>query len=174
MATWQASFLLIPHQRAVEYHSALFASKDPIETEVIEWWPELLDQEIDWWSKAQPVPGFREALDALAPRLPSWSPNVEWWGRAEDSDRFDVYTEDARVTELLARFDMREPDERFIQGIGDLASDLGCDFLGFDGCVVDGSPYGLSLGLRNSQALRFVRDPLGFLQRLALGGLDEG
>ena len=172
MALWQADFYLVPHERLAELEPELYGPEWP--REEFTWLPELEDRDVEWWATRQPPPGFREALDQLAPRASSWSPKLAVWGR-EDGDRIDVWqaTGGDAVESILVRFDMRNPDEAFIAGVVGLAQDLGCDFLSEDNYLAAGDGPGLAVALRNSRALRFVKDPIAFLRRVAVGGAED-
>lgn len=163
MAVWQATFLLVPHERVSQLFADWYdASFEPAYVESL---PTENARDLAWWSERQPAGDLRRSLDALAPRIPSWASDVEWWGQ-EEGDRFDVYTTASRITELMVRFDLREPNETFIAGIADVAAELQADFVDEHNMLYEGTVVGLSVGLRNSAALRFVQDPLAFLARV--------
>jgi hypothetical protein len=172
MAAWQASFLLVPRERVAEVFPGRF--DPPFDPDYVESLPTSDASELDWWTTTrQPPPGFRRALNRLGPRISTWSPDVEWWG-TEDGDRFDVYSEGDRISTLYVRFDMRSPNQQFIGGVADIARKLACDFVGTDNMLYEGTPAGLAVGLRNSSALRFVRDPIAFLEEVRSKARSDG
>ena len=164
MATWQATVDLVPRARAV----ALTA--EPLTGKFFEWEPDLAD--VDWWVSDQPPRWLAERLDALASRAVSWAADLEMWGNA-DGNRIDVWRDAGHVDSISVRFDMRAPDEGFVLGVAALARDLGCLFYSQEHMLVDATPDALATLLRQSPALRFVRDPLAFLQRVRLGGYED-
>ena len=164
MATWQATVELVPRARAVAL------SAEPVTGEYLEWEPDLADA--DWWVDAQPATWLSDRLNALASRAVSWASDLETWGNA-NGDRVDVWRDAGRIDSITVRFDMRAPDERFVLAIVALARDLGCLFYSQEHMLVDATPDALATLLRQSPALRFVRDPLAFLQRVRLGGYED-
>ena len=171
MAIWQASFDVVPEERLAELFPGWFDA--PFSPDYVEILPTDDASELDWWAARQPNADLRAALDRLAPRIRTWSSEVEWWG-AEEGDRFDVYSDAGQVTHLYVRFDMRTPNPEFIAGVADLVVRMRCDFIGGGTMLYDGSAIGLAAGLRNSPALRFVKDPIAFLEQVRSTGPFRG
>ena len=115
---------------------------------------------------------YRTQLDRLAPRTPSWTPDLEWWGR-EDGDRVDIWSERGRPVEGLVRVDLRTPDATFVAGVIAFAAAAGFRLRSLDGVELEPSPGEVALALRGSRAFRFVEDPERYLNRLRAGGLDD-
>lgn len=165
MAVWQFDVYLVPHVEAEPILEAPFA-QEPFT------WLDEAAREREWWARAQPVPGYAEAFDAVAPRARSWAPDLLQWG-AEDGNRIDVWREGGRVSSILVRIDMRASTERFAERVADVALDLGCDYLTPGGYLTEGLPGNLAALMRNSPALRFTEDPIAFLTRVQLGGVED-
>ena len=163
MAVWQASFDLVPRERVPELFPGWF--DPPFGADYVEMLPTEDPTELDWWASRQPPLEFRHTLDQLMPRIANWSPEVERWG-SEDGDRIDVFSANGRVESIYVRLDMRAPNQRFIEAIASLAERMACDFVAHPGMLYEGSLGGLAVALRNSPALRFVDDPIGFLDRV--------
>jgi hypothetical protein len=161
MAAWQASFHIVPRERVAELFPGWF--DPPFGPDYVETLPIEDATELDWWAFRQPPPDFRVALDHLAARSEGASSDVEWWG-SEEGDRVDVFSANGRIESIYVRFDMRTPNGHFVEEIATLAARMSCDFVGHPGMLYEGSAAGLAVALRNSPALRFVEDPIGFLR----------
>lgn len=131
-----------------------------------------------WQATFQLVPtrGFpaeyRELLDAIVPRIRSWSRDVEWWG-SEDGNRIDVLLERGWPTEGLIRVDLRELDIGFIDDVLRFAASVGFNLLDEDGHQIEPALGEFMLALRGSRAFRFVENPVRYMNRLRAGGLED-
>jgi hypothetical protein len=132
----------------------------------------------EWQATFQLVPtrGFpseyRERLDQIAPRIRSWSRDVEWWG-SEDGDRIDVLLERGWPIEGLIRIDLRAPSAEFIDAVLRFAADDGFRLLDEYGRDIEPAVGEFMLALRGSRAFRFVEDPVRYVNRLRAGGLED-
>lgn len=115
---------------------------------------------------------YRDSLDQIAPRIRSWSRDVEWWG-SEDGDRIDVLLEHGWPREGLIRVDLREPSAEFIVAVLGFVSDTGFRLLDEYGRDVQPTVREFTLALCGSRAFRFVEDPVRYLNRLRAGGLED-
>jgi len=97
MAVWQASFHIVPHERVAELFPGWF--EPPLDPDYVATLPTEDPSELDWWSSRHPPADFRANLDRLAPRLSSWSSQLQLWG-SEDGDRVDVFLEGGRVESI--------------------------------------------------------------------------
>jgi hypothetical protein len=164
VAVWQFDVILVPHA-ALAARLDEFASVDPIG------WLSKDERDQPWWLDRQPVPGLFAALDALLTRSTETADRIQWG--PDDGNRVDVLLENGKIEEILIRIDLREPDPQFIDGVTELAANLGCDFLTMDGSFGEADGPTLAMLIRNSRALRFVRDPMTFLRRVAAGGIED-
>ena len=164
MAVWQFDVILVPHA-ALAARLDEFASVEPIG------WLTDTERAQPWWTDRQPVPGVFSALDALLARSTESADRIQWG--TDDGNRVDVLLESGKIEEILVRIDLREPDTPFIDGITELAANLGCDFVTTDGSFGEADGPTLAMLIRNSRALRFVRDPMTFLRRVAAGGYED-
>ena len=122
-------------------------------------------------SREYPV-NYREQLDAVAPRAPSWSAEVEIWGR-DEGNRLDLYLDHGRPHDGLLRIDLRDPDPDFVRGALDFLAEAGCGLENEYGDWVEPNLGEFAVALRGSRAFRFVDDPVRYLNRLQAGGLED-
>ena len=131
-----------------------------------------------WQATFQLVPtrgfpaDYRDTLDQIAPRLRSWSRDIEWWG-SEDGDRIDVLLERGWPIEGLIRIDLRGPSAEFIEAVLRFAADDGFRLLDEYRREIEPVVSEFMLALRGSRAFRFVEDPIRYLNRLRAGGLED-
>jgi hypothetical protein len=118
------------------------------------------------------LPDYHVLLDALAPRGPSWSSEIETWGQ-DDGNRFDVHIERGQPTDGLLRLDMRKWDPLFTAGVLALLKQQGFGLEDERGNWVEPVLGDVALAARGSPAFRFVEDPERFFRRLELGGLED-
>lgn len=118
------------------------------------------------------VAGYQRRLDAVAPRAPSWSNEIQIWG-TEDGNRIDIYLENGAPHDGLLRVDLRDPDPAFIRGTLAFLTASGCALESEDGRSVEPNAGEFLLALRGSRAFRFVEDPGRYLNRLRAGGLED-
>jgi hypothetical protein len=132
----------------------------------------------EWQATFQLVPtrgfpvDYRERLDQIAPRIRSWSRDVEWWG-SEDSDRIDVLLARGWPVEGLIRIDLRGPDTEFIDAVLRFAADNELRVLDEYGREIEPAVGEFMLALRGSRAFRFVENPVRYVNRLRAGGLED-
>jgi hypothetical protein len=115
---------------------------------------------------------YHDLLGDIAPRIRSWSRDIEWWG-SEDGDRIDVLLHRGLPVEGLVRIDLREPDAKFIEEVLRFAADAGFRFRDEYDWDVEPNPTAFALALRRSQAARFVEDPARYLTRLRDAGSED-
>lgn len=158
MATWQFDASLLP---AHEIVMAGDGSASSISAEQFD--------AFDWWSTGQPPPDLPDRLTMLFGEGPRAIPGGSSWG-SETGNRVDVGTrEDGRVDEIWFRLDAREVDGRLVEGIADLAAQLGCMIrVADDGSLLRPEARLILEALDASLAARFVRDP-----KAALGSLPR-
>ena len=115
---------------------------------------------------------YQRRLDAVAPRAPSWSNEIQIWGM-EDGNRIDLYLENGAPHDGLIRIDLRDPDPAFIRGTLAFLAASGCGLESEDGHWVEPNEGEFLVALRGSRAFRFVEDPARYLSRLRAGGLED-
>jgi hypothetical protein len=158
MAAWQCAFLLAPR-------AELRAGAEPLP----EWLPADRVRDTLWWRRASPPADLLARAGAAAPAAPPWSTDLTTFGR-EDGDRIDVWREGNRVTSVLVRVDLRQPNRRFLGAVVDLARAADAVLLRLDGLVVPALRAALEEAATSSAAARFVADPEAYHRRVRLGG----
>ena len=96
MAAWQVDFYIIPRRALL--------SRGALDTSDLDTTP--------WWATHTLPPDYQRRLGAVASAGPSSSADVQTWG-SEDGNRIDVWSEDSRVSAIMARVDVRRLDSKF-------------------------------------------------------------
>ena len=106
-------------------------------------------------------------LDAGLPRGRSWGRDVLTWG-GENGGRVDLIVNDGTLVEVSARVDMRGGWRGMLDLLVRLAQAAEVDAFetADEGCIPAG-PDSLLAAAMDSRAMRFVRDPEGYLRGLA-------
>lgn len=162
MATWQCDFHLVPRR---ELHEAGRPAPEAIAA--------TRARDTRWWRRCEPPPDLLALAAAAAPAAPTWSERLRTFGR-EDGHRIDVWAEGARTASVLVRFDLRQPDRRFLDAVVTLARRADACLVRADGLVVPADAAALGAALATSAAARFVADPEAYLRRVRLGGSADG
>lgn len=131
-----------------------------------------------WQATFQLVPtcgfpaDYRDWLDEIAPRIRSWSRDIQWWG-SEDGDRIDVVLDNGWPMEALVRIDLRELDAQFVESVLGFARSVGFQLLDADGREIQPALDDFMLAVRTSPAFRFVESSVRYMNQLRAGGLDD-
>ena len=142
MAAWQVEFYIIP-RRALVSHGALDAS--------------VLDRTP--WSTTRGLPtDYQKRLGAVASAAPSSSADLQTWG-SQDGNRVDVWSEDGRVSAVMARVDVRRLDSRFGAALLHFVRTAQAVLVRSDGLVVEPQIATYTAALRTSDAWKFASNP---------------
>ncbi len=158
MAVWQFQFELVPVQGILRIQGepvcALpqFAAMDP-GAEYDE------DQEYpNYWEGVDMAP-VHKAIEQLLPKGAPWSDDATMYG---DSKTDDIQVWDDTVG---VRLDCRKFRVELLEAVLNVAKDFGCVLALKEGGRVIAPEMPLVLGaLRESSAVRFIRDPAGYLE----------
>lgn len=155
MAVWQFQLRMIPRLPVVARFGCIPKALPPSET-----W--------DWTWEHQPPGDYRQIIESFTETYPSWSPDILMWG-SENGNRIHVVIEDGRVSEASARLTLREFSMEFAVGIISLAKH--CDWL----LALNGDTLSLPdqdallTAVKESNAMKFVMNPIEFLEGIASG-----
>ena len=158
MAVWQFSFFLVPEEFLEETYGHVPTS---ISAEA--------RREGDY---------FRQvalSIDKLLPYLKqigtldanSWEGSAYYHGKADNNATVYFEEETNHVCEIYCRLDIRQFDETFIFAILSLAAAFNCQFMTGNGQLFEPTLPALLQAIEQSNATRFVTDPLKFLEDLS-------
>jgi hypothetical protein len=150
MAAWQVDFYIIP-RRALLSRGTLDSS-DLAAT--------------PWWVTHVLPPDYQRRLGAVASVAPSSHANVQTWG-SEDGNRVDVWSEDNRVSAIMARVDVRRLDSKFGAALLQFVRTADAVLVRSDGLVVEPTIAAYAGALRNSAAWKFANDPAAQVSKYA-------
>ena len=156
MAAWQVDFYIIP-RRALVSHGALDSSD--------------LDG-TPWWATHGLPTGYQKRLSAVASAGQSWSADLQTWG-SQDGNRVDVWSEDGRVSAVMARVDVRRLDSRFGAALLHFVRTAQAVLVRSDGLVVEPQIATYTTALRSSEAWKFASDPAAFFGRYSDADEDD-
>jgi len=150
MAAWQVDFYIIP-RRALLSRGTLDSS-DLAAT--------------PWWATYVLPPDYQRRLGAVASVAPSSRANVQTWG-SEDGNRVDVWSEDNRVSAIMARVDVRRLDSKFGAALLQFVRTADAVLVRSDGLVVEPTIAAYAGALRNSAAWKFANDAAAQVSKYA-------
>lgn len=156
MATWQFDLHLIPRAKLIELYGEVPADLDR----------DTLDRH-EWWTGESVA--YDEALNAFLNESTSWSEHFRNWGD-EDGNCVCVILEDNEVAEIYARVDVRSLDRAFLENLSEFSRKRVCLFLTEDGKLIEPNVDLLLSEIAQSNALAFVSDPVGFLEKIKSHG----
>ncbi len=151
MAVWQVTIDFIPLQ---------WAEKNGFNTE------ELYDEDgFDpscTWVEQQPKYDFEKVFDAILPRAESWSKDLTLWGDTKTND-ISVWRDDAKVSSIDFRLDLRENNVSLLNSVVDSAITLDCVlFIPGQEVVIKPNIFELKKYILKSGAARYAKDPEAF------------
>lgn len=153
MAIWQYDVVAVPRE-------PITAACGELPREVP---PEVFDSR-NWWS-GKGFPDETELSALLAPST-SWSESIKAWGAAE-GNRIELHFDKGELFQIRIRIDMREPFRQLLDAIVELAVRHDLVFWTEEARLVEASVEALASDITKSRAFSFVRDPLGFLDRVS-------
>ena len=148
MAAWQVDFYIIPRRALV--------SRGALDTSDLDATP--------WWAAHALPPDYQRRLGAVASVGPSSSADVQTWG-SEDGNRIDVWSDDSRVSAIMARVDVRRLDSKFGAALLQFVRTADAVLVRSDGLVVEPTIAAYAGALRNSAAWKFANDPAAQLKK---------
>ena len=141
MATWQATFNLIPRGTTV---------------------PEALDANLAFLE----IGSAESELSAFSDRGSSWSTNLQAWG-PDDGNRLEIWKDDGAIESIQVRFDLRSSIRDFVKGVLAFAQRHQLVLYSQElNETIEPTPEELASALRRSSAFGFVSDPKAYLQSL--------
>jgi hypothetical protein len=157
MAIWQFTFHLVPREAVERLHGpaaiALIAFR-PLDAGTH-------DENADWpnyWAGRSPR-SYADAVEALLPSRKSWDSDALMFGD-EKGDSIELWNDDVTV-----RLDIRQFNESLAGAIVSLAADNDLKLaMAQTARLIKPSYDKLAREIAQSQALRFVLDPLGTLE----------
>jgi hypothetical protein len=147
MAVWQATFHLVPRDAPSV--------------------PELA------WSGRETPRAVDELCDAVLPRARHWGQDAKLWGDHQ-SHCIEAYYVGQALDSIQVRLDLRAPNCHIIaQELVSIARALQCDLVSSPTLRIAADNEAMAGALEGSPAMRFVKDPVFFLNRVRLGGVDD-
>jgi len=151
VAVWQITIDFIPLQ---------WAEKNGFNTE------ELYDEggfdPSCTWIEQQPKDDFEKVFDAILPRAESWSKDLTLWGDTKTND-ISVWRDDAKVSSIDFRLDLREKNVSLLNSVVDSANSLNCVlFIPGQEVVIKPNIFELKKYILKSSAASYAKDPEAF------------
>ncbi len=116
---------------------------------------------------------WRDILDEVLPRGPTWSEHLLGWGEY-DQHRIEAHIEAGQLSSLRVRLDLRQDNlDLLVVRLAAAARALDACFQGSHGARIDADARALAEVIRASPAARFVKAPRAFLRRVELGGYED-
>ncbi len=162
MAIWQFSLHLIPRGVLLAQLGGV-----PLRLDEETWWSDT-----EWWGGHTLSDDVVNLLDEVLPRIEDhWSKNSRAWG-GYDGDIVEVAYEEeggdgARTIEdFSVRFDLRQWNPALAETVCRIAAQGDCLLLTSDLMLIEPRLELLVQEIQQSDAVRFVTDPRGFLDKL--------
>ena len=111
----------------------------------------------------QKMASLFQRLGELLPEMEPWSPDLRIWGDEKSHD-VQIWFEGDRIESFQLRLDVANPSFPLIDGMCGLARDLQCVFAATEGAIIQPSAEAIARAVIHSPAMRFVRDPEGFIR----------
>jgi hypothetical protein len=106
-----------------------------------------------------------KSLSEILQEEKSWHKNLRCWGR-QGGNQIDLWTNTDETGNFVIRIDLREDNYDFVNSISNLLSDLGLK-IEFENTLVDPSVDSIFNIIGKSNASKFVRNPLGYIETLS-------
>jgi hypothetical protein len=156
MAVWQVDFYVVPRR-------ALAAAPRPLTPPVL--------NDTSWWASAGFPVDYGARLAAVAPAVPSRTPELETWG-PEEGNRVEVWSHGGRVRSMMVHVDVRRLDSKFGAALILFVRAADAVLVRRDGLVIEPTINAYAGALRNSAAWRYASDPAAFLAAQAESSED--
>lgn len=118
------------------------------------------------WSAQQPPADYAAVIDSFTSRYPSWSDEILMWGK-ENGDRVHVHVREGQVDCIVCRLDLRTFSPAFARGILRLATFCECVLCSRSERLFEPEWPLLIEAITDSDSMRFVSDPQGFITALS-------
>jgi hypothetical protein len=156
MAVWQFDLQLIPDQIVLDAPQCIESA--------------ITDDGLDtanWWLANQPNDEYRQVIaNALSP-LDSWCPEILRWGD-ENKVLVEAFVSDGTLEGIGIRVDVRNIDRESIASLIQLVAKLDCQIYVMETQQIVSPDVDVFLPhLVRSKAVKFARDPKGFIEPLA-------
>lgn len=102
-------------------------------------------------------------FEALLPEKKSWSDTLRIWGD-EKTDDVQVGLDGQMIEDVRFRINVANLSLSLVGGICALARDFDCRLAAADGAIIQPNHEAVVRAVMQSRAMRFVRDPEGFLK----------
>jgi hypothetical protein len=157
VAIWQFKLFLLPEQTIREMYG--------IVPSII---PEDTAETFLWWGKVRPPPNLYTLIDAVLPRMESWSDEIAFWGKKHGNTASVGYADETLkdVAWIEFRIDAQGCSDNYIQDICALARQLQCVLMTADYRLLQPDAASVFNAIRYSLAQQFVNDPEGTLMDL--------
>ena len=155
MATWQFTIEFIPRNWAEDNMSNVqeLYDSDGYSTEVA-------------WKKSQPVTDFVAILSEILPVSESWHKDLLTWGDEKSHD-IQVWHENQMVKSITLRLDLQQNFNSLLINIVKAAIKLNCMFfIPEKESIVEPNEFRLKNAASSSQAAKYVKDPIVFLNNI--------
>jgi hypothetical protein len=151
MALWQFELHLIPSSAAqVDGVDAIRMTREQLD-------------KISPDVSAEKMPDLFQRLSVLLPEKEAWTPDLRIWGDEKSHD-VQIWFEGTRIEDFQLRLDVANPSLPLVSGMCSLARDLQCVFAAREGAIIPPSAEAIVRGIMQSPAMRFVRDPQGYIE----------
>lgn len=156
MAVWQFDLQLIPDQIVLDAPQCIESA--------------ITDDGLDaanWWLANQPNDEYRQVIANAFSPLDSWCPEILRWGD-ENKVLVEAFVSDGTLEGIGIRVDVRNIDRESIASLIQLVAKLDCQIYVMETQQIVSPDVDAFLPhLVRSKAVKFARDPKGFIERLA-------
>ncbi len=156
MAVWQFDLQMMPNQIGPDAQGYIDSA--------------ITDDGLDttnWWLTNQPNEDYRQIIASVFTPLDSWFPEILRWG-GEDLVLVEAFLTDGQLEGIGIRVDVRNIDHESIAKLTQLVARLDCQIYVMENQqIVAPDADSFMPHLAKSKAVEFVRDPKGFIERVA-------
>ena len=153
MALWQFSLYLLPISAVQSPDGSLPLT---LTTDV---------DDVQWPEPTLDVRNIAGAFDDLLPRHVGWSEHQTAWGTPDESC-IDLWKEPGESPFIEVRLDLRTVQRDFVERLVHTVARFDMIFVDNQGRLIAANVPEVGRAISESDALRFLRDPRGFLSSL--------
>jgi len=152
MAVWQCDLVLLPDKSLEAHHQAVPCrlTRD-------------LYEETDWWDQIDLPEDADEKIATLLKPAQSWTSEIKIWGD-DEGDNIHVVYDDAKISEITVRFDLRDISLDLLTGAASLAQHFECCCMSESFHVFKPDTENIVEAIRTSPASEFIRSPKRFFK----------
>jgi hypothetical protein len=155
MALWQFDLHLIPKRKINDAFN-----KPPYKI------GRYVFDNTDWWSDFRLPHDYLKLLDSNLPQYESWSQDILSWG-SEEGNRIEMFFEDAKISSIFIRVDVREIQESFFELLITFAQLCDCFLLLMEEMVlIEPELELLKQEIERSKAMKFVENPTTYFEEI--------